>query len=129
MSNSREKIHQSAIQWLEEKSNNYTTIKALKHIPNTKKGETQYEYAYYEEANRGNPVCGRGLVGIKFFEDSNIVSAECDKELLELFPIKKKKNFNKLFKIYKNQEDLEKLNENLLDAIKVLFTESGFTEV
>ena len=37
MSNSREKIHQSAIQWLEEKSNNYTFIKALKHIPNTKK--------------------------------------------------------------------------------------------
>ena len=91
MSNSSEKIHQSAIQWLEEKSNNYITIKALKHIPNTKKGETQYEYTYYEEANRGDPVCGRGLIGI-FLKECDIVSADCDKELLELFPIKKKKN-------------------------------------
>jgi hypothetical protein len=133
----------NAIKWVKKETDDCITYIALKYIPNAKIGETSYEFAFYEEANRRNAICGRGLVGMHLFE-ADIVSATSRNELLELFPIDNPQilaTFNtkfNLFEDYVNNEisDEDKFEEyedkydiTLFEAITCLINGSGFKEV
>ena len=54
----RERIYKSAYDWINNQIDDYFTIVGLKHRGKVPVGETQYEYAIYEPANR-ETTCGR----------------------------------------------------------------------
>ena len=57
----------------------------MKKIDNAKIGYSQYEYAFFEPANRGENYIGKGVIGMKTY---HCTGASMDvEELLELFPI------------------------------------------
>lgn len=121
----------SAIDWLDKNKDEYFTIVAMKHIPNAKHGKSQYEYAVYEEANRTEGYCIRGIVGTDFYSNDS-ANVATKKDLCNLLPLNSnhKKEFNKLYKKYlddvKDDNYSDDYAQNIYDAIKYLFLKNGF---
>lgn len=129
----RERIYKSAYDWINNQIDDYFTIVGLKHRGKVPVGETQYEYAIYEPANRGDATCGRGLVGLDIFEQ-DFVSPEILSELSELFPISDVDEFNNYYDICTNinkkikldDEDWDDYENNLHNSVLTLFRQNGF---
>ena len=121
----------SAINWLDKNKDEYFTIVAIRHIPNAKSSESQYEYAIYEESNRTEGYCIRGIVGTDLYSN-NSANVDTKKELCNLFPLKTKdkSQFNILYKKYLDDVKDDNYSDNyaqyIYDAIKYLFLKNGF---
>lgn len=123
-----------AIKWMKGEEDEYVTHMALKYIPNAKKGEAQYEYAFYEPSNRRDATCGRGLVGTHF-DEADCISATSRDGMCKLFKLTSTNDpdtwvtFNHKFDVFENQKDMDERDADLYNAITHLIRGVGFVEV
>ena len=139
----------SSLDWLKDNVMNdpYINNVWMKKIDNAKKGYSQYEYAFFEPANRGENYIGKGVIGMKTYHCSG--ASMDSKELLELFPIvnnNQERIFKKKFAAYqhylsllantdyeKNHDYYDCLSEEvdllLEDALTYLVDANGFLQI
>ena len=137
-----EKINlNKAINWCknEKIKDDYITEMFIKHT-----SDGIYEYIIYEQMNRGESVCEKGIVGARNYK--NMASAESEKEMLEMFHVTNKEKLNKLKKdfkeIKKNSDELyktedsdtawkinKKLLKNTLDLVNYITNLNGYRNI
>ena len=106
---------------------NYNKKPLIFDIPGSKKGESRYEFAYFEPSNRGDAYVGRGVVGIKLADYDHDTTRDVSlEELKELFPIRHTRMLEKLYTQYSSEEDYDEKEELLWALIKYIFRRSGF---
>ena len=117
---------ESALKWANSNRHDYITIMGLKFIPNSKKGESQYEFAYFEPSNRCDAYVGRGIVGIKLYDHHDTTKDVSLEELKKLFPIRHTRMLEKIYKRYSSEQEYDEKEELLWALIKYIFIRSGF---
>ena len=138
------------MKWVEHERDGYVTYLALRHRPTAKRGAAPYEFAFYEAANRGADMCGRGMVGTHLYDARTATAStrvgtsysQFRTQLLDLFPTDPKtaavftQKFNAFVKYQDDRVGKEEEEEEedgnapkIEDAITYLIRAAGFTEV